>query len=406
MDTIIKTMGHMTSALKEIQSNMNKQTELLEKIALNTDNIHPILKDYNEKVHESSENITSCKASLDIIATDMQQLHNNRVQDFAHRRKKVMKSLWYVKKNYYLQNFNSFLQNKIKSSIYEEWLNSELYLPHKFRKHNDRMTPNERNDATKEGFKMMEDAMHTMKNNCAKFAKKMEATHDLIMNKIKQEHSNVASYLETLWAEELNLGKSKIQSSWERKEEWLRNLPNSDNISEEPPLTPKEINKQRKRRKHYSRRPYKDDPQKRIPSSEVRFPDSRNNNQPGTNRRYEYNNQHFYSNKSVSNRNYEYHNQQYNNQPYTSRRDEYHNEYEQYNSRPNNLQTQEHSSHQWNSMQHRPPLLPTSQYDRVNHINQYHGVAAQHPPDLNIQMRRSARSRIVQPNGHFLGQGW
>jgi len=286
-----------------------------------------------------------------------------------------------------------------------------------------------------------------MKNNCAKFAKKMEATHDLIMNKIKQEHSNVASYLETLWAEELNLGKSKIQSSWERKEEWLRNLPNSDNISEEPPLTPKEINKQRKRRKHYSRRPYKDDPQKRIPSSEVRFPDSRNNNQPGTNRRYEYNNQHFYSNKSVSNRNYEYHNQQYNNQPYTSRRneyhneyeqcnsrpnsnksvsnrnyeyhnqrynnqpytsrrDEYHNEYEQYNSRPNNLQTQEHSSHQWNSMQHRPPLLPTPQYDRVNHINQYHGVAAQHPPDLNIQMRRSARSRIVQPNGHFLGQGW
>ena len=96
-----------------------------------------------------------------------------------------MKNLWHSKKNYFIQNYDSFNQNKVKSQIYDDWIGTGTFLPHQFRSNTKSMTEAEKNSAADTGFKKMKEASEHMKKNISKFQQKMEETNAYMLAKIE-----------------------------------------------------------------------------------------------------------------------------------------------------------------------------------------------------------------------------
>ena len=127
-----------------------------------------------ENVSTIMTEIKVLKEAADATKSLKEQDYAIRVEDHAYKRKGTMKKFWYGKLNFLAQKYEQYMTNKVKSDQYEEWAESKLFLPKKFRTHKDEMSEEERETATKKGFEKMKEEMTKMKSEAAKARKKAE----------------------------------------------------------------------------------------------------------------------------------------------------------------------------------------------------------------------------------------
>ena len=91
------------------------------------------------KLTGCEEGLKDIISHMDDISSQSKDIHSHKLQEFAYKRKGVIKKLWYAKLNFLKQSHNSMLMNKNKSEIFEAWVKSETFLPKRFRCHTEDM---------------------------------------------------------------------------------------------------------------------------------------------------------------------------------------------------------------------------------------------------------------------------
>ena len=246
---IERNMKEMVDKLMDIHKESKQQTALLTKLCVNMSTIQcslqPCIETCSEIICNQAKSIEDhlggIAEEVQKVASSNSELHGNKVQEFATKRKGQMKNLWYAKKNNLSQNYGSLLQSKTKSKMYEQWVHNETFLPKKFRSHRKNMTATERESATKEGFKAMQKETDDMKANIPKFEKRIQDADNYMITKInRSEMANVAKYLTNLWKEEVSAVKTSLDTEYKEKEAWLQKLPQADETDDEEPPSHKE----------------------------------------------------------------------------------------------------------------------------------------------------------------------
>ena len=216
LDTIAKTLDkHKTndSKEKEILTNQAKSaTTAIESCAA-------VITDLKKEMKNEAENSKIMR----------NEIHAIKVENHAYKRRNTIKPLWFAKLNFFTQKYEQYTKNSIKGSFYEEWNETELFIPKKFRMNTENMSEEEKLNATKESFELMRKEKDKMNRTATQSQKQMKETDTWMQQYIQtREMPNVAQKLIEIWKTECAKRKSAIDRDWIDKELWLTALPTSD----------------------------------------------------------------------------------------------------------------------------------------------------------------------------------
>ena len=112
--------------------------------------------------------------------------------------------------NLMTQKYKQHIQNCIKSSFYEQWQETGVFLPLKFRKQTQNMNEEQRETANKEGYKAMREEIEKMKASAKQAELKQEEIKTEMYTLIqRREMANVATQMIAIWNSEFEKKKTE-----------------------------------------------------------------------------------------------------------------------------------------------------------------------------------------------------
>ena len=165
-DALVPLMNAFNSK-NEFDRNIAKETvEILKNVA---DNIQS--QDIKENIQDIASNqgiLTDIQAQVANIAHNpyLEDIKNNKLMHFVLKRKGTLKQTWSHKRNEAKQAYESMINNQNKARIFDDWVQTEVFLPKKYRTKTTESTPEDQKHLLhKLGFLKMKSDVQSMREN-------------------------------------------------------------------------------------------------------------------------------------------------------------------------------------------------------------------------------------------------
>ena len=186
---------------------------------------------------ETKDMLTDIQAQVTNIAHNpyLEDIKNSKLMNFVLKRKGTLKQTWSHKRNEAKQAYESMINNQNKARIFDDWIQTEVFLPKKYRTKNTESTPEDQKHLLhKLGFLKMKSDVKSMQENAQKQSDKfdvlMDKMRDIIQNR---ESANVAEKMIELWDEDIANMKEKAIEESKKMQEYWKNQPHADEDDDE-----------------------------------------------------------------------------------------------------------------------------------------------------------------------------
>ena len=167
---------------------------------------------------QTKDMLTDIQAQVTNIAHNpyLEDIKNSKLMNFVLKRKGTLKQTWSHKRNEAKQAFESMINSQNKARIFDDWIQTEVFLPKKYRAKTTESTPEDQKHLLhKLGFLKMKADVKSMQENAQKQSDKfdvvMDKMRDIIQNR---ESANVAEKMIELWDEDIaNMKEKAIEES-------------------------------------------------------------------------------------------------------------------------------------------------------------------------------------------------
>ena len=143
-----------------------------------------------QDITKNKEILTDIQTRVTNISNNpyLEEMKNNKFIDFVQKRKGTLKQTWSHKRNEAKQAYEAMINNQNKARIFDDWVQSEVFLPRKYRTQTTDSTPEDQKHLIhKLGFLKMKADVQSMRENAQKhsekFQKSMDKMHDIITNR-------------------------------------------------------------------------------------------------------------------------------------------------------------------------------------------------------------------------------
>ena len=205
-----------------------------------TSDIRPFLNKQLECNTESKNLLEEVKTKIETFSTNVNSLVNynlvnehyqKNVEEQAYKKRQSIKQTWFQKRNHRKQLCFNILRDEGTTKMYKQWLTTKEFLP---RKHQPKKIPGEPQEQyqirQQLGYAKMKSEIDIMTNRAEKNARKIrevDAQMKAILEKIAT--GSTLNKLQEIWETEIKKGEEISKRGWQKKEEWLKALPNRAN---------------------------------------------------------------------------------------------------------------------------------------------------------------------------------
>ena len=150
------------------------------------------------------------------------KLQESKLDDLARKKKHGISATWHKKLNEIANSFHQTTFHDRTADIYQNWADSTLFLPKKFRGKRKPDQSEEQNEIlNKLGFSKMKEEVIHLRSQAKKAAKRYEETRNYMTLIDRKATGSVVQKLKDIWAEDVLKKEIKMEEHWKKREEFL-----------------------------------------------------------------------------------------------------------------------------------------------------------------------------------------